>query len=90
MSGFGSGFKSARESKDLELEVIAQETRISTRFLRAIEEENFHVLPGGLFNRGFVRTYAKFLGIDPEQSVAEYNALVGDVNADESAPRPKT
>ena len=89
MSGFGNSFKSARESKGLKLEDIAQKTRISTRFLRAIEEEKFQDLPGGLFNRGFIRTYAKRLGIDPEQSVSEYKALVREANADESGPLSK-
>ena len=84
MSGFGNSFKSARESQGLKLEEIAQETRISARFLRAIEEEKFRDLPGGLFNRGFIRTYAKRLGIDAEQSVSEYKALVKEANADES------
>ena len=84
MSGFGNSFKSAREAKDLTLEEIAQETRISARFLRAIEEETFDVLPGGIFNRGFVRTYASYVGIDPEQAVSEYRDLTRESNADES------
>ncbi len=84
MSGFGNRFKSARESKALTLEEIAQETRISMRFLRAIEEETFHDLPGGLFNRGFIRTYANRLGIDPELCVSEYKELVGEASAEES------
>ncbi len=84
MSGFGKRFKLERESKHLNLEEIAQETRIGVRFLRAIEEEAFHVLPGGIFNRGFIRTYASRLGIDPEQSVAEYKALVKEADVDET------
>ena len=89
MAGFGNRFRSARESKDLKLKEIAQETRISARFLRAIEEETFHNLPGGLFNRGFIRTYAIRLGIDPEQCVSEYKDLVGETDADESQPLQK-
>ena len=83
MSGFGNRFKSARESTDLTLEQIAQETRISARFLRAIEEESFQDLPGGLFNRGFIRKYANRLGIDGEQCVSEYKELVREADADE-------
>ncbi len=84
MSGLGNSFKSAREAKDLTIEEIAQETRISSRFLRAIEEETFDVLPGGIFNRGFIRTYASYVGIDPEQAVSEYKDLAQESNADES------
>ncbi len=89
MSGFGNKFTAARESKNLKIEEIAHETRISARFLRAIEDEKFQALPGGLFNRGFIRTYANFLGIDPAESVAEYQALVNEATADESAPVSK-
>ncbi len=75
MADFGSSLKKAREAKGISLDKIAGETRISTRFLRAIEEEEFHVLPGGVFNRGFVRTYAERVGLDPDQTVADYERL---------------
>ncbi len=76
MADFGSSLKKAREAKGISLDKIAGETRISTRFLRAIEEEEFQVLPGGVFNRGFVRTYAERVGLDPDQAVAEYERLL--------------
>src|SRR5207245_3736177 len=77
MSNFGASFKKARESKGISLDRIAAETRISTRFLLAIENEEFHLLPGGIFNRGFVRTYAEKVGVDPDQAVADYERLAG-------------
>jgi len=75
MPNFGASFKKARESKGIPLDRISTETRISTRFLQAIENEDFHLLPGGIFNRGFIRTYAERLGLDPEQAVADYEKL---------------
>src|SRR3989442_8716629 len=72
MSDFGSTFKNVRESKGLTLDQIAVETRIGTRFLEAIEKEEFHLLPGGIFSRGFVRTYAERLKLDPEKAVADF------------------
>ena len=75
MSDFGASFKKARESKGISLEQVASETRISIRFLVAIENEEFKVLPGGIFNRGFVRTYAEKIGLDPDQAVADYERL---------------
>jgi cytoskeletal protein RodZ len=75
MANFGAGFRRARESAGLPLEKIAAETRISTRFLLAIESEDFHLLPGGVFNRGFVRAYAAHLGMDPDQAVSEYSRI---------------
>lgn len=75
MSNFGASFKQARESSGLPLEKIAADTRISTRFLAAIENEEFHVLPGGVFNRGFIRSYAERVGLNPEQALADYERI---------------
>lgn len=63
------------------LEEIATATKISTRNLRALEEEKFDQLPGGIFNKGFVRAYAKFLGIDQDQIVAEYESASQDTES---------
>jgi cytoskeletal protein RodZ len=76
MSNFGPSFKRAREAKGISLDHIASETRISTRFLLAIENEEFNLLPGGIFNRGFVRAFAEKVGLDPDQAVADYERLV--------------
>lgn len=75
MSDFGKSFKDSRLAQGLTLEQIAQETKISTRFLEAIEEERFATLPGGIFNRGFIRAYATRLGMDPEDAVARYKKM---------------
>lgn len=79
MSNFGASFRKAREALGLPLDRIAAETRISTRFLLAIESEDFHLLPGGIFNRGFVRSYAERLGMDPDQAVSDYTRLSATV-----------
>jgi cytoskeleton protein RodZ len=75
MSNFGASFRKARESSGLPLDRIAADTRISSRFLTAIENEDFHLLPGGVFNRGFIRAYAERVGIDPDQALADYDRL---------------
>jgi cytoskeleton protein RodZ len=75
MSEFGASFLKAREALGLSLEDIAVETRISTRFLLAIESEEFERLPGGIFNRGFIRLYAQRVGLDAERAVADYERL---------------
>jgi cytoskeleton protein RodZ len=76
MTNFGASFKKARESKGISLDQIAKTTRISSRFLAAIENEEFHLLPGGIFNRGFVRSFAESVGLDANQAVADYERLV--------------
>jgi cytoskeleton protein RodZ len=63
------------------LDEIAKATKIGTRALTALEEEHFEQLPGGIFNKGFVRAYAKFLGLDEEQMVADFMSAQGDRDA---------
>jgi cytoskeleton protein RodZ len=75
MTNFGATLKKARESKGISLDQIAKTTRISTRLLNAIENEEFHLLPGGIFNRGFIRAFADAVGVDPDQAVADYERL---------------
>jgi len=62
-AGFGEHLRREREMRGVSLEEIAGATRISTRFLDALEKEAWDRLPGGVFNRGFVRTVARFLGL---------------------------
>ena len=58
--------------RGVSLEEISAATRISTRFLEALENDQWDQLPGGVFNRGFIRSVARFLGLDEENLVAEY------------------
>src|SRR6202167_983306 len=69
---FGESLKREREMRGVTLEEISAATRIATRFLRAIENEEWEQLPGGGFNRGFVEAVAWYLGLDEESIVAEY------------------
>lgn len=75
---FGESLKREREMRGVTLEEISAATRIAARFLRAIEGEQWDQLPGGVFNRGFVRAVARYLGLDEENIVAEYTSAVGD------------
>jgi cytoskeleton protein RodZ len=64
--------KREREQRKITLDEIALSTKIGTRFLTALEEEQFDQLPGGIFNKGFVKAYARHLGINEDQAVADY------------------
>jgi cytoskeleton protein RodZ len=75
---FGESLRREREMRAVTLEEISAATRIATRFLQAIENEDWDQLPGGVFNRGFVRAVARYLGLDEENFVAEYALAVGD------------
>src|SRR5579872_3533427 len=56
MGDFGNKFRKARESKELSFDDVSNVIKITPRMLRAIEEENFDQLPGGVFNKGFIRS----------------------------------
>jgi cytoskeleton protein RodZ len=75
---FGDNLKREREMRGVSLDEISAATRIATRFLQAIENDQWDQLPGGVFNRGFVRAVAHYLGLDEESIVAEYVLAAGD------------
>jgi len=79
--GFGEHLRREREMRGISLDEIASATRIGTRFLQALENEQWSQLPGGVFNRGFVRAVAHHLGLDEEALVAEYSLATGDLPA---------
>lgn len=65
-----------RERKGVSLEQIAANTKISTRFLLAIEAEEFHRLPGGVFNTSYLRQYAAAIGYEEEELLAHYRETI--------------
>jgi cytoskeleton protein RodZ len=73
MGAFGDRLRREREMRGITLDEITESTKISRRHLEALEKEHFDQLPGGVFNKGFVRAYARFLGIDEDQAVADYS-----------------
>ncbi|MDR3677246.1 MAG: DUF4115 domain-containing protein [Acidobacteriota bacterium] len=72
MPAFGENLRREREMRGVSLEEISSATKISMRFLDAIEREDFSKLPGGIFSRSFIRSYARYLGLDEERVVAEF------------------
>ena len=72
MSSFGEELKRERELREFTLRDVSESTKISLRHLEALERNDFEQLPGGVFNRGFVRAYAQFIGVDPEAMVNAY------------------
>jgi cytoskeletal protein RodZ len=77
-AGFGEHLRREREMRGISLDEICSATRIGTRFLNAMENEQWEQLPGGVFNRGFVRAVAHHLGLDEESLLAEYMLATGD------------
>jgi cytoskeleton protein RodZ len=71
MTSIGDTLRRERQKRNLQLDQVSRELKISTRFLEAIEEERFDRLPGGVFAKSFVRQYARMLDIDEEEAAAE-------------------
>ena len=76
MGSFGEKLRKQREQRGIALDAISNTTKISTRMLRALEDEHFDQLPGGVFNKGFVRAYARQVGLDEEEAVTDYLAAL--------------
>jgi cytoskeleton protein RodZ len=74
VASFGEQLRQAREGRHITLQEIAATTKISCRALKALEDEHFDQLPGGIFNKGFVRAYARYVGLDEEKTLADYMA----------------
>jgi cytoskeletal protein RodZ len=71
-SGFGDKLREARERRSLSLRQIANATKISMITLEALERNDIKRLPGGIFSRGVVRSYALEVGLDPESTIEEF------------------
>jgi hypothetical protein len=85
MFELGSSLRDARVCRGIELAQVAAETQIRTRYLQALEDERFELLPGSVYAKGFLRAYADHLGLDGQLFVDEYNARF---SADETPAAP--
>jgi cytoskeletal protein RodZ len=65
-----------RQHKGISLRDIAETTKISMRFLKAIEEEDFDQLPGGIYNTNYIRQYAREIGCEETKLLAYYRSVV--------------
>jgi cytoskeleton protein RodZ len=75
MATFGANLRREREMRGVPLDEIAAATKISVRCLQALEAGEFSKLPGGIFTRSFIRAYAKYLGLNEETVMAEFQAV---------------
>src|ERR1700744_2237281 len=67
---FGRGLQQERERRGISLDAIAQATQVAAGDPRALESDDLASLPGGVFNKGFVRSYCRFVGLDEDEWVA--------------------
>jgi cytoskeletal protein RodZ len=89
MPALGDEFRAAREARHLSLSDVAEQVHIRSTYLESIENEDWSAIAAPVYVKGFLRTYARFLGLDQEDAVRRYIALVADgAIGSQPAPRP--
>jgi len=86
----GEKLRQAREERGISIADVAEQTRISPHYLEAIENDDYRTLPGGIFNKGFVKSYAKHVGIDEQEALQDYSRLQAPVMGQDAEPEVKT
>jgi cytoskeletal protein RodZ len=86
MSSLGEKLKQAREARGVSISEIAEQTRISSHYLEAIESDDYRTLPGGIFNKGFVKSYAKYVGVDEQEALQDYAKIVNEQSLNQPEP----
>ncbi|WP_373896072.1 helix-turn-helix domain-containing protein [Virgibacillus sp. CBA3643] len=82
----GERLKEARETKDISLDSLQETTKIQKRYLVAIEEGNFQILPGKFYARAFIKEYANAVGLNPNELLEEYKEEVPKTEDEHDAP----
>lgn len=72
----GEKLRQAREEKGISVGEVSEQTRISPLYIECIENDDYKPLPGGIFNKGFVKSYAKFIGLDEHEALQDYSRIV--------------
>lgn len=85
----GEKLQQAREARGITISEVAEQTRISGLYLEAIENNDYRTLPGGIFNKGFVKSYARYVGVDEQEALQDYTRLIVEQQGDQ-ADEPKT
>lgn len=72
----GEKLRQAREERGISISEVAEQTRISGHYLESIENDDYRTLPGGIFNKGFVKSYAKYVDIDEQEALRDYAQIM--------------
>ncbi len=85
----GEKLRQAREARGITISEVAEQTRISSQYLEGIEADDYRALPGGIFNKGFLKSYAKYVGVDEQEALQDYARLVASQD-NQVSDDPKT
>ena len=72
----GEKLRQAREERGISISEVAEQTRISKQYLECIENNDYKILPGGIFNKGFLKSFAKYVGVDEQEALRDYTQLM--------------
>lgn len=89
MESIGTYLKQQREMRNIPLNEVARATKINLRFLSALETDDLQNLPGPTFAKGFVRSYARAVGLDPEEAMLQMEEHLRSANMDQKHPKFK-
>lgn len=86
----GEKLRQAREERGITISEVAEQTRISPLYIESIEKDDYSPLPGGIFNKGFVKSFAKYVGVDEQEALADYSKLIAASQDNQISEEPKT
>ncbi len=86
----GEKLKQAREERDITISEVAEQTRISPLYLDSIDKDDYRPLPGGIFNKGFIKSYAKYVGVDENEAMQDYARLMATQGPGEDEEETKS
>jgi cytoskeletal protein RodZ len=86
----GEKLRQAREERGVSIAEVAEQTRISPHYIELIELDDYRTLPGGIFNKGFVKSFAKYVGIDESEALQDYSRLITAQTGTDANDDPKT
>jgi cytoskeletal protein RodZ len=79
----GEKLRQAREAKGISVSEVAEQTRIAPLYIESIDNDDYRALPGGIFNRGFIKSYARYVSVDEAEALADYARLLNDTEGND-------
>ncbi len=86
----GEKLRQAREARDITISEVAEQTRISPLYIESIENDDYRILPGGIFNKGFVKSFAKYVGVDEQEALQDYSRMIAEQQGSQTEEETKT
>ncbi|HEX2639749.1 MAG TPA: helix-turn-helix domain-containing protein [Pyrinomonadaceae bacterium] len=86
----GQKLRQAREERGISVGEVSEQTRISPHYIESIENDDYKTLPGGIFNKGFIKSYARYVGFDEQEALGDYSKLMASQNEGIAPDEPRT